>query len=87
MNFMNHKQSEFFSISDKPINIAYMGPSVTTYENFNPAYRIYYVDGNSKVSIVCSRDILHTSPQNIQGALIIGQNTIFALSIKKHRTF
>lgn len=27
-------------------NIAYIGPSVTPYDNLNPGYRIYYVDGD-----------------------------------------
>lgn len=30
----------------RPVNIAYLGPSVTTFENHNPAYRIYYIDGD-----------------------------------------
>ncbi|KAK9870012.1 hypothetical protein WA026_006107 [Henosepilachna vigintioctopunctata] len=38
----------FYDPSDlsRPINIAYLGPSVTTFENHNPAYRIYYIDGD-----------------------------------------
>ncbi len=27
-------------------SIAYIGPSLTTYQNLNPGYRIYSVDGN-----------------------------------------
>lgn len=30
----------------RPTNIAYIGPSVTTYQQLNPGYRIYEVDGH-----------------------------------------
>lgn len=30
----------------RAINIAYIGPSVTPYTDLNPAYRIYYIDGD-----------------------------------------
>ncbi|XP_044749117.1 sphingomyelin phosphodiesterase-like isoform X2 [Coccinella septempunctata] len=30
----------------RPVNVAYLGPSVTTFENHNPAYRVYYLDGD-----------------------------------------
>jgi sphingomyelin phosphodiesterase len=35
-----------FKFTGRPVGVAYLGPSVTTYENHNPAYRIYYVDGD-----------------------------------------
>nr|CAI5869023.1 unnamed protein product [Callosobruchus analis] len=50
--FYGHSHADefemFYEAKDyrKPTNVAYLGPSVTTYENFNPAYRIYYVDGD-----------------------------------------
>ncbi|XP_050420386.1 sphingomyelin phosphodiesterase-like [Adelges cooleyi] len=34
----------------RPVSVAYVGPSVTTYMNLNPGYRIYYVDGDRKQS-------------------------------------
>ncbi|CAB0033583.1 unnamed protein product [Trichogramma brassicae] len=30
----------------RPVNIAYIAPSITPWENVNPAYRIYYVEGD-----------------------------------------
>lgn len=34
------------NFTGRPVNIAYLGPSVTTFENHNPAYRIYHLDGD-----------------------------------------
>lgn len=38
--------SVFYDVEEmrRPTSIAYIAPSLTTYENNNPAYRIYYVD-------------------------------------------
>lgn len=33
-------------MTGRATNIAYIGPSVTPYDNLNPGYRIYYVDGD-----------------------------------------
>ncbi|MBN3300635.1 ASM phosphodiesterase, partial [Amia calva] len=30
----------------RPLGVAFIAPSVTTYVNLNPGYRMYYVDGN-----------------------------------------
>lgn len=30
----------------RPLSVAYIAPSVTTYIDLNPGYRVYYVDGN-----------------------------------------
>ncbi|TRY83160.1 hypothetical protein DNTS_020663 [Danionella cerebrum] len=30
----------------RPVSVAFIAPSVTTYINLNPGYRVYYVDGN-----------------------------------------
>ncbi|XP_061754541.1 sphingomyelin phosphodiesterase [Nerophis ophidion] len=30
----------------RPVGVAFIAPSVTTYINLNPSYRVYYVDGN-----------------------------------------
>ena len=37
----------FYDLNDvtRATNIAYLGPSVTTFSNRNPGYRIYTVDG------------------------------------------
>ncbi|XP_047463834.1 sphingomyelin phosphodiesterase [Mugil cephalus] len=34
----------------RPLGVAFIAPSVTTYINLNPGYRVYYVDGNYKGS-------------------------------------
>lgn len=38
----------FYDTSDhkRAVSIAYIGPSVTPYQDVNPGYRIYYVDGD-----------------------------------------
>ena len=36
----------------KPINIAYVAPSVTTFTNLNPGYRVYQVDRGSVDSTI-----------------------------------
>lgn len=51
--FFGHTHKDEFEVfydrsGPKPraTNIAYVGPSVTTYDGVNPGYRIYTVDGN-----------------------------------------
>ncbi|XP_040908189.1 sphingomyelin phosphodiesterase [Toxotes jaculatrix] len=34
----------------RPLGVAFIAPSATTYVNLNPGYRVYYVDGNYKGS-------------------------------------
>lgn len=34
----------------RPLGVAFIAPSVTTYINLNPGYRVYYVDGNYTTS-------------------------------------
>ncbi|XP_042355498.1 sphingomyelin phosphodiesterase [Plectropomus leopardus] len=34
----------------RPLGVAFIAPSVTTYVNLNPGFRVYYVDGNYKGS-------------------------------------
>lgn len=38
----------FYSLPDlkRPTNVAYVAPSVTTFENLNPGFRVYMVDGD-----------------------------------------
>uniref|UniRef100_A0A7M5V677 Sphingomyelin phosphodiesterase n=1 Tax=Clytia hemisphaerica TaxID=252671 RepID=A0A7M5V677_9CNID len=51
--FFGHTHHDEFSLfyhsedTEVPNNIAYIGPSVTTYNNMNPGYRTYDVDGPS----------------------------------------
>lgn len=40
--------SHFYLILGRATNIAYIAPSLTPYDNVNPAYRIYYIDGDHK---------------------------------------
>ncbi|XP_076041029.1 sphingomyelin phosphodiesterase-like [Oratosquilla oratoria] len=47
--FFGHTHFDEFEIfyeGERPTNIGYIAPSQTTWESFNPAYRIYYVDGD-----------------------------------------
>ncbi|XP_072401672.1 sphingomyelin phosphodiesterase-like [Diabrotica undecimpunctata] len=59
--FYGHSHADEFELFyetenySKPINVAYLGPSITTYENHNPAYRIYYIEGDFSHS---NRDVL-----------------------------
>ncbi|KAJ8939969.1 hypothetical protein NQ318_006150 [Aromia moschata] len=47
--FYGHSHADEFEVFyetaeySRPTSVAYLGPSVTTYENYNPAYRIYYL--------------------------------------------
>uniref|UniRef100_A0A0K0E8I4 Sphingomyelin phosphodiesterase n=1 Tax=Strongyloides stercoralis TaxID=6248 RepID=A0A0K0E8I4_STRER len=52
--FFGHTHSEDFYLTyenmnngrSRPTSVIYSAPSVTTYSDYNPAYRIYIVDGN-----------------------------------------
>ncbi|GBL78306.1 Sphingomyelin phosphodiesterase [Araneus ventricosus] len=51
--FFGHTHSDEFELfydetsqNPRATNVVYIGPSVTTYDGFNPGYRIYTVDGN-----------------------------------------
>lgn len=35
--------------NSKPTGLLYSAPSVTTFKNLNPAYRIYNIDSNTAV--------------------------------------
>ncbi|XP_063982405.1 sphingomyelin phosphodiesterase-like [Diachasmimorpha longicaudata] len=41
----------FYDIDEltRPVSVAYIGPSVSPYENLNPGYRIYYVDDDGRL--------------------------------------
>jgi len=44
--FYDHDHSPNSISQFRPTNVAFIGPSVTTFGNVNPGYRIYTVDGN-----------------------------------------
>jgi sphingomyelin phosphodiesterase len=50
--FFGHAHTDFFEMfydekdNDRPTNIAFVGPSVTTYTGLNPGFRIYTLDGD-----------------------------------------
>lgn len=55
--FFGHTHKEQFKISydvegveANPINVAFVGGSITTYSNLNPSYRVYTVDGQRQDS-------------------------------------
>ncbi|CAD6195707.1 unnamed protein product [Caenorhabditis auriculariae] len=58
--FFGHDHLDFFTVfyedmhnvTSKPISVGYAAPSVTTFENQNPAYRIYDVDPYSSFKIL-----------------------------------
>lgn len=75
-------------LSERPTNVAYLGPSVTTYEKFNPAYRIYYVDGDHKDTSWVGYSPRFVVHKNIVTLLIIARfrgnyNVIFYLGSLK----
>ncbi|CAH1158391.1 unnamed protein product [Phyllotreta striolata] len=45
---IKNKNNSLLTFTGQPINVAYLGPSITTYENHNPAFRIYYVEGDDQ---------------------------------------
>ncbi|XP_063058906.1 sphingomyelin phosphodiesterase [Engraulis encrasicolus] len=50
--FFGHTHVDEFQVfydeetGKRPLSVAYIAPSVTTYIDLNPGYRVYYVDGN-----------------------------------------
>lgn len=59
--FFGHTHKEQFKISydvegveANPINVAFVGGSITTYSNLNPSYRVYTVDGQRQDSTFVS---------------------------------
>nr|XP_045588555.1 sphingomyelin phosphodiesterase-like [Procambarus clarkii] len=58
---------EIFHDGERPVGVAYIAPSQTPWYGLNPAYRIYYVDGdrenstrvsNSYVFVLCANAVL-----------------------------
>lgn len=50
--FYGHTHKDEYKIfydevqTDRPVNIAFIAPSLTTYSNLNPGVRVYTVDGD-----------------------------------------
>lgn len=44
--FLNFSFTFFSIFAGRATNIAYIGPSLTSYWDLNPGYRIYYIDGD-----------------------------------------
>ncbi|CAN7988626.1 unnamed protein product, partial [Ixodes hexagonus] len=55
--FYGHTHYDEFTVfyesedRSRPFAVAYIAPSATTYSYLNPAYRIYDVDANTRVSM------------------------------------
>ena len=62
VQFHGHTHNDEFKVfydietNTRPINVAYVSPSVTSWKNMNPAYRIFTMDGDydgsSHVSLI-----------------------------------
>ena len=51
----------FYDEDGTPMNIAYVAPSQTTWEHYNPAYRIYTIDaGYTGASMVIMNFVIFT---------------------------
>ncbi|KAI6204931.1 Sphingomyelin phosphodiesterase [Aphelenchoides besseyi] len=52
--FFGHVHTDSFTVfyenmddfRSRPVGVLFSAPSVTTFENLNPSYRVYYIDGN-----------------------------------------
>ncbi|KAI6224331.1 Sphingomyelin phosphodiesterase [Aphelenchoides fujianensis] len=52
--FFGHVHTDSFTVfyenmndfRSRPVSVLFSAPSVTTFDNLNPAYRVYYIDGN-----------------------------------------
>lgn len=67
--FFGHEHSEEYSMTyldiddftSRPTSVIFSAPSVTTYSSYNPAYRIYTIDGNYQGSTYVG----NLSPENL----------------------
>ncbi|CAF4257182.1 unnamed protein product, partial [Rotaria sp. Silwood2] len=79
--FFGHAHSEELMIfydeieKQRPVSMAYIGPSVTTYSYLNPGYRVYTIDGDYQGSSFWTLDY-HTVIMNLTASNIYNQ-TIF----------
>lgn len=65
-HFYGHSHKDEFELyysenGKEPVGVGFLGPSVTTYTNLNPGYRIYYVDGDRTNSsrVRAIKNIIH----------------------------
>ncbi|CAF1315960.1 unnamed protein product [Adineta ricciae] len=81
--FYGHAHSEEFMVfydevdSQRPVSMAYIGPSITTYSYLNPGYRVYTTDGDYPGSSYWTLDY-HTVIMNLTASNM--QNTTVFLS-------
>ncbi|CAF0993021.1 unnamed protein product [Rotaria sordida] len=79
--FYGHAHSEELMIfydeinRQRPVSMAYIGPSVTTYSYLNPGYRVYTIDGDYQGSSFWTLDY-HTVIMNLTASNMYNQ-TIF----------
>lgn len=58
--FFGHTHTDEFKIfydtedPNRPTNVAFLGPSVTTYLHLNPGYKVYTIDGERQDSTYVS---------------------------------
>lgn len=51
-HFFGHSHRDEYELyfdeenGNKPIGVGYLAPSMTTYTNLNPGYRVYHIDGD-----------------------------------------
>lgn len=66
----------------RPVSVAFIAPSVTTYINLNPGYRIYEIDGNYSTSSHMVLDhethILNLTEANADGATAPQWKTLYS---------
>jgi len=58
--------------SKRPVSMAYIGPSVTTYSHYNPGYRTYTIDGQYNGSSYWTLDY-HTTIMNITASNLMDE--------------
>ena len=62
--FHGHTHNDEFKIfydletNNRPLSVAYVSPSVATWRNMNPAYRIFTIDGEYEGSSHVSRSLI-----------------------------
>ena len=72
--FFGHTHADQFEIiytnssKQQPVSVAYISPSITTYSNLNPGYRIYDIDGQSWNILDHHTYILNLTKANKQGS-------------------
>lgn len=89
--FYGHTHQDEFEVfydeenPKRPTNIAFIGPSVTTFENNNPGYRIYYVDGdhNETTREVIDHETYYFDLEKANEEAKAGENTPEGLEWKR----